>query len=760
MAFGFTFGIDLSLSPPTSDVYLQASQLDHLTAHYDASDSTTFVLEDASVTQWNDKSASGAHAAESNPSRRPTTGMRSISGLNALEFDGVDDQLHSASSIDLDLEYLSSAAIFVVLDLDAGSNDSLLGLYDENGSRAFGIVARTATDWRLTVNAGSWIGADFPDPRGSVTAGPAVLCAHVNGQTRRADLVLNGVNLGALDYSAGAQPVTGLDSISIGTDGSLTQEADAAIGEIVVAARTTERERADLTRGLMHKWGFVFSPEVAKGAFLHFDAGQLSHVTESGGAVSALRNIVSWSRSPTQAVSADQPVLSGGVISFDGVSEFLGDLPAATATQTSATTVPDNSNAELGKGFTCTGLARAPDGTWWVGDHGQKLGGQPQNAKLVHLSGDFSSILTEIDVKALIPATDSIQGVVFDESDNTLWYASHGEDKIYHIQTDGVLIGADTIDTSAYVSNPNGLAIDPNRKSLWVLPTGGTTLSEFSMASGALLRTITGLDGSGDQIWYEPDLKRIWLGRSDSPDHEVFVYDVNPALTGALRVAAYATSLANVEGLLVHHNKLYACNDDYFHGGPTGLNQIVAFDINPVYQGSIHENELLIYGVFNRPSSQSSGGAHALFSFGSPYPGPGVGAFGLQNENSVRVFIAHANGADSRDQFDFAYDSTVEHVFVLAVDYSARTLALYINGVAIGGVRNLVNVTQPAPLLDLTLGKGQTGDPQFSNLQFRTFGAARSLQDRLRIEGALAHSHGLTGLLPLGHPYKIDAPKV
>ena len=76
---------------------------------YDAADAST--ITDAgggAVSTWKDKSGNNYDLTEA--TNRPTTGTRTINGLNTLDFDGVNDQLRCTTAID---QYLS--AIYVVV---------------------------------------------------------------------------------------------------------------------------------------------------------------------------------------------------------------------------------------------------------------------------------------------------------------------------------------------------------------------------------------------------------------------------------------------------------------------------------------------------------------------------------------------------------------------------------------------------------------------------------------------------------------------
>lgn len=75
-------------APPVSGYY----------AWWDASDTTTISLSGSNVTQWDDKSGNGYNLTQSNDSLRPSSGTRTINGLNVLDYSGYSDTLYSANA--------------------------------------------------------------------------------------------------------------------------------------------------------------------------------------------------------------------------------------------------------------------------------------------------------------------------------------------------------------------------------------------------------------------------------------------------------------------------------------------------------------------------------------------------------------------------------------------------------------------------------------------------------------------------------------
>lgn len=85
----------------------------------DATDSSKITASSGSVSQWTDGSANAYAFTQATSSYQPTTGTRSINGLNALDFDGTSDWLYSTAAIST-WKFLHStqSTIFIVMQSD------------------------------------------------------------------------------------------------------------------------------------------------------------------------------------------------------------------------------------------------------------------------------------------------------------------------------------------------------------------------------------------------------------------------------------------------------------------------------------------------------------------------------------------------------------------------------------------------------------------------------------------------------------------
>lgn len=101
------------------------------TAWYDADDAGTISTESGgAVSQWDDKSGNGYHMTQGTGSSQPTTGIRSLNGLNVLDFS--DDFMTAALNINRSV--MPDITIFAVFAEDDATTGSFALFGQDNGS--------------------------------------------------------------------------------------------------------------------------------------------------------------------------------------------------------------------------------------------------------------------------------------------------------------------------------------------------------------------------------------------------------------------------------------------------------------------------------------------------------------------------------------------------------------------------------------------------------------------------------------------------
>lgn len=125
----------------------------------DASDAASITQTAGAVSQWSDKSGSGNHFTQTVASYQPTTGTRTLNGLNALDFDGSDDKLDSPSA------YYST--------IPQGNSTSFVVCQRDLSTGTMRLLSTTGTKWsfRYTGSVHGFYHGDLqPNASKSITA--------------------------------------------------------------------------------------------------------------------------------------------------------------------------------------------------------------------------------------------------------------------------------------------------------------------------------------------------------------------------------------------------------------------------------------------------------------------------------------------------------------------------------------------------------------------------------------------------------------
>jgi len=373
----------------------------------DAGDASTMTMTaSGNVSQWLDKSGNGRHATQSAVANQPSTGARTVNGLNALGFDGTNHVLALPDGTIPAGD--SNYSMFVVLEWDKNSPSQ--------------VVVGTMPDGRATGNWLGAIGAGPPAAFGSWWAG--------DGGAAGGKIAV-GVEMRGAWYDSSVSTIygnkNGSDSISttvedrnrnsattrqyVGADGfSSVDYADGAICEILVLDNTiSASDRQDLEGYLAWKWGLegnlpaghphesgapTWTPADISTA-LWLDASDTSTIVTSD-PVSQWNDKSGNGNHATQGSAANQP-LSGNrtvnglnALDFNGSSHVMalpdGTIPAGdsnysmflviewdkdTPTQYVVGTMADGA----GTGNWLGGIVTTPAsfGPWWA-NYGLDLG--------------------------------------------------------------------------------------------------------------------------------------------------------------------------------------------------------------------------------------------------------------------------------------------------------------------------------------------------------------------------------------------------
>lgn len=390
--------------------------------------------------------------------------------------------------------------------------------------------------------------------------------------------------------------------------------------------------------------------------------------------------------------SPTSPQLTAGrVVTVAASAQQMGEQ----LIQTDSTVLPDAFGSTPGKGFTCTGIAFDPtDGTYWISNDGRIVESNPvaYHASIIHVTAEGAK-LGEIDVLAVRPAAQSLQGICID-GQGTLWVASVAENLLLNFSKSGTYIKSYAVD-----AQPNGLAYDAGNNLLIVLqgtaPYAGKT---YNATTGAAVGTIPSGSSDWDQIQWLPG-GQIFGTRGGNGVSGI-VMRVSPGGSDWEDVLTVKGALA-VEGLDVGGSRFKIASDEYFHAVGTDLNRLIDYPRRPI--SGVAVVDIVICWKRNAVPGQTA----PFLCFGESLSHPGVALYATTtgtSANEVQVAVNTAVGSTNRDfTVVTTGDITALNVIRVRVDLVARTAKVWRNGVLITTL-NLVNSGSTVALGKLTIG--------------------------------------------------------
>lgn len=202
-------------------------------AWWDANDATTITESGGSVSQWDDRSGNGNNLTQGSGSSQPTTGTRTIGGLNAFDFDGGD-------TLNGGVLGLANYSKFCVVSFDVAAGNNILSYVTGNNDAlwtAGGLTPRVYHSGPQLI--GSAVSA----------SNPLLLGATYDAVT--IELFQNATSEGTLANSMGAST----SSIVMGAFGG-GNRINGLIAEVIVLDRASDTDERQKIEGyLAHKWG-------------------------------------------------------------------------------------------------------------------------------------------------------------------------------------------------------------------------------------------------------------------------------------------------------------------------------------------------------------------------------------------------------------------------------------------------------------------------------------------------------------------------
>ena len=221
-------------------------------AWWDASDNTTITESSGSVSQWDNKGLSTATATQGTGANQPSTGTRTINGLNVLNF--VNDSFEAGGgNISIPNNQIS---IFAVIEYDGSSNLDA-AFFDFRGpnpnatSRDISLKTTTLGQFDPRAEAPNMQNMDFATTN---VTGPALIGITVDDLVSAA-AYLNG------NQEATATPTFNMngaiDTFRIMANLGNIRRMNGAIAEIVIIDNVETDTRQLIEGYLAHKWGLT-----------------------------------------------------------------------------------------------------------------------------------------------------------------------------------------------------------------------------------------------------------------------------------------------------------------------------------------------------------------------------------------------------------------------------------------------------------------------------------------------------------------------
>jgi hypothetical protein len=309
-------------SPGVAEGLWTPDELPNLEAWYDAADETTILASGGAVSQWDDKSNNN-HNLTAGGGEEPTTSIRTLNGLNTIDFNGVDESMSVAFG-----KTLSQPNSYFLATKRDSTPGSTMALLDGISSSD-----RNLVQW-------GWGGNGL----GIYAGGSAVQNYNVNTTEAKLTTVLfDGANsylgtdgeLSPATSDPGSDAITGL---SVATNESGSQHFEGYFAEIVVVdGSPTLDDRQRVEGYLAHKWGidlpgghpYVSSPPetinppggpvgVDTGIELWLDPSDSGTITESGGLVAELADKSGNNNHAVELDSGFRPIT--GVETINGLN--------------------------------------------------------------------------------------------------------------------------------------------------------------------------------------------------------------------------------------------------------------------------------------------------------------------------------------------------------------------------------------------------------------------------------------------------------
>jgi hypothetical protein len=209
------------------------------------------------VSQWDDKSGNGRNVTQGTGASQPTTGTRTINGLNVLDFDG-NDLLGRTTATQLVSTVDGTFTAFTVVLTDtvaAGVSAGIMTQDSGSGTRMPQMLRRLG-DLRGTVRVAGGVFSDYSGTVVTTTVPVTLATAH---QTNNIEAWVGGLSDGPTATTGSNGTIASV--VRVGVASGTVQNFDGTIAEIIVYPYLLANDDFNLVGSyLSTKWGVSWSP--------------------------------------------------------------------------------------------------------------------------------------------------------------------------------------------------------------------------------------------------------------------------------------------------------------------------------------------------------------------------------------------------------------------------------------------------------------------------------------------------------------------
>ena len=222
--------------------------------------------------------------------------------------------------------------------------------------------------------------------------------------------------------------------------------------------------------------------------------------------------------------------------------------------------------------FTCTGLTwDTSDNSFWIGDYGTQNMGDIPYPRIVEVDKDLKKILRVLELSNVLSIDDNLQGVAYDQKNDSLWLAVGESCK--NIDKNGNLIYEFNLGKySKY--NANGICVDND--TLWILCYSKYLLHYDK--TGFLIKEYRFNYKDQDQICIFEDTILATIG-SDYSGENNYVVSIDKDADASMYVKYQLKGSYAIEGIAIVDGKLYIANDGLYHNAKIKESYISVYDL-------------------------------------------------------------------------------------------------------------------------------------------------------------------------------------